>query len=125
MSSTRSALAPFYVLNETALASNKTSVTTDIASSDVVQYDITWANGSLDFDATVYVDVLASLEGTTVETSWAWNTLDYGGSVPQMLAASGSHNIIITANPFAKIRARVVRAAGNADVKISIKGNGN
>jgi hypothetical protein len=124
MSSTRTALAPFYVLQEAALAANKTSQISDIASSDVIQYDVEWENGS-SFDATIEVDVLSSLENTTVVSAWKWNTLSFGGSVPTMTGASGSHNIILTANPFAKIRARVVRSAGSADVKISIKGNGN
>lgn len=125
MSSTRTALIPFNVLNETAVAANKTSLISDIAGADVVQYDITWANGSGDFSATVAVDVLASFENTTVESSWVWNTLDYGGATPTLTATSGSHNIILTANPFAKIRARVIHSAGTGDVKISIKGNGN
>jgi hypothetical protein len=125
MSSTRTALAPFYVLQETAVAANKTSVISDIAGSDVVQYDVEWVNGSLDFDATIEIDVLSSLENTTVESAWKWNTLSYGGSTPQMTGASGTHNIILKFNPFAKIRARVVHSAGTGDVKISIKGNGN
>jgi hypothetical protein len=124
MSSTRSALLPFYVLDVTALAANQTSLITNVSSSDVVQYDIEWANGS-SFDATIEVDVLSSFEDTTVESAWKWNTLSFGGSTPTMTGASGSHNIILTANPFAKIRARVVHNAGTADVKISIKGNGN
>lgn len=124
MSSTRSALLPFYVLDVTALAANQTSAITNVSSSDVVQYDIEWANGS-SFDATIEVDVLSSFEDTTVESAWKWTTLSFGGSVPTMTGVSGSHNIILTANPFAKIRARVVHNAGTADVKISIKGNGN
>jgi hypothetical protein len=124
MSSTRTALAPFYVLQETALASNKTSAISDIAGSDVVQYDVEWKNGS-SFNATIEIDVLSSFENTTVESAWKWNTLGYGGSTPQMTGASGTHNIILKYNPFTKIRARVVRSAGSADVKISIKGNGN
>jgi hypothetical protein len=125
MSSTRTALAPFYVLQETAVAANKTSQISDIAGSDVIQYDVEWENGSLDLDATIEVDVLSSLENTTVESAWKWNVLSFGGNVPTLSGASGSHNIILTANPFAKIRARVVHVAGSADVKISIKGNGN
>lgn len=125
MSSTRVSLVPFYVLNETAVASNKTSQITDIGGCDVVQYDIVWSGGSVDFAATIEVDVLSSFESTTVESAWVWNTLDYGGSTPTLSGASGSHNIIITANPFAKVRARVVHSAGSGDVKISIKGNGN
>lgn len=125
MSSVRTELKPFYVLNETAVAANKTSVTSDIAGADVVEYDITWANGSVDFSATIAVDVLSSFENTTVESSWIWSALDYGGSTPTLAGASGSHSIILTSNPFSKIRARVVHAAGSGDVKISIKGNGN
>lgn len=124
MSSTRTELKPFYVLNEAALAANKTSQISDIAGADVVQYDITWANGS-SIDATIEVDVLASFENTTVESAWVWNTLDYGGATPTLSGTSGTHNIILTANPFSKIRARVVYVSGSADVKISIKGNGN
>lgn len=125
MSSTRTELKPYYVLNETSVASNKTSQVSDIAGADVVQYDIEWSNGSLGFSAIIEVDVLSSYEGTTIESAWKWNTLDYGGNVPTLSGASGSHNIILTANPFAKIRARVVHSAGTSDVKISIKGNGN
>ena len=124
MSSTRTELKPFYVLNEVAVAANKTSQISDIAGTDVVQYDITWENGS-SINATIAVDVLSSYENTTVESAWKWNTLDYGGSTPTLSGASGAHNIILTANPFSKIRARVVYVSGTADVKISIKGNGN
>lgn len=124
MSSARVALAPFYVFNETAVAANKTSQITDIGGCDVVQYDIAWENGS-SFLAALEVDVLSSLESTTVESAWKWNTLDYGGSTPTMSGVSGSHNIILTTNPFAKIRIRVVHSNGAGDVKISIKGNGN
>lgn len=125
MSSVRTELKPFYVLNETAVASDKVSAISDIAGADVVQYDITWENGSLDFDAIVQVETLSSFENTTIESAWKWNTLAYGGAVPEMVGASGEHSIILTSNPFAKIRARVVHEAGSADVKISIKGNGN
>jgi hypothetical protein len=124
MSSTRTELKPYYVLNETAVAANKTSLISDIAGTDVVQYDVEWTNGAA-FSATIEVDVLSSFEGTTVESAWKWNTLSFGGSMPTISGASGSHNIILTANPFAKIRARVVYSAGTGDVKISIKGNGN
>jgi hypothetical protein len=124
MSSTRTELKPFYVLNETSVGANKTSQISDISGADVVQYDIEWLNGS-SINATIAVDVLSSYESTTVESAWKWNTLDYGGSTPTLAGASGSHSIIITANPFAKIRARLVYVSGSADVKISIKGNGN
>jgi hypothetical protein len=124
MSSTRTELKPFYVLNETAISANKTSSISDISGADVVQYDIEWLNGS-SINATIEVDVLSSFESTTVESAWKWNTLDYGGSSPTLSGASGTHNIILTSNPFAKIRARVVYVSGSADVKISIKGNGN
>lgn len=124
MSSTRTELKPFYVLNEVAVSADKTSQITDIAGADVVQYDVEWSNGS-SIVATIEVDVLSSFEGTTVESAWKWNTLAFGGSTPTLSGASGSHNIIITANPFGKIRARVVYTSGTADIKISIKGNGN
>jgi hypothetical protein len=117
-------LLPYYVLEETGISSNKTSLSTNIASADVIQYDIDWTNG-VGIDATIEVDVLSSYEGTTVESAWKWTTLSLGGTAPTLSGASGSHNIILTSNPFEKIRIRVVYVSGSADVKISIKGNGN
>ena len=124
MSSTRTELRPYYVLNETSISANKTSLVSDIAAVDCVEYDVVWSNGS-SISATIEVDVLSSYESTTVESAWVWNTLDLGASAPALSGTSGTHNIILTQNPFAKIRARVVYVSGSADVKISIKGNGN
>ena len=120
MSSTRSTLLPYAVLDETNLAASATSQETDVSSMDTLQYDIVWT-GSTPVGA-ITPQYLAD-STPQLKADWVWKDLDVG--TINISGASGAHQVVLKIVPFTRLRVSYTHTSGTLNLKIIIKGNGN
>lgn len=104
-------IGPKNVIEGIALAVNTTGDTTDCDFVDLVSYDVVWANGAA-------LDAVVTCEYSNDDKTWI--TIGFGNPIP-LAGASGSHRIDIEPN-FKYVRPAIAFVAGNADIKIVIKG---
>ena len=117
MSSTRVIIQPYKCLNlDPASVGVSYSAISDVLSLSVVLLDIRWSGNS----GSNAIELQSLRDGAS-----DWESVDISSGAPiDMSASSGDHQIILSPNPFKKIRLKYTSGSGGEIVSAVISGKG-
>lgn len=118
MSATKRLLQPHKVINAGDCAGNVQGAETSVENIDTVVYEIVTTGSPV---GVVQIEFLNAKRGVETDTD-SWKLLQFSVGTDLPVSGAQSDTVVISPNPFYKLRPKFVRTSGTGTIDITIFG---